>query len=202
MAIVYAHKKKSNDEVFYIGISTNYRRPYQVHSSQRSDLWLKYYNKYGRTVEIIEEDVSWEQACELEMFLIELIGRVHLNTGPLVNLTAGGDEGSTGYKFTDKQRKNLSDAHIGQSRPHTEETKEKIRISNTGKKITGERLENMRLVGRRPVAQYTPSGEFIATFNSLKEAGELTGISNATIGSVARHRKHFNTAGGYVWKYA
>ena len=60
---------------------------------------------------------------------------------PRFNFTIGGD-GSKGYTFTEEQRKKLSEIHKGQipwnkGMPncfnHTEETKEKIRNSQTGK---------------------------------------------------------------------
>jgi len=51
---------------------------------------------------------------------------------------------------------------------------------------------------RKPVEQLTLDGALVATFNSIHEAVELTGVSN--VGAcVTQVRKH---AGGYLWRYA
>jgi hypothetical protein len=99
---VYRHRKISNGEVFYVGISNNKdKRPYdEIH---RSDFWKSVTEKHGRSVEIIAENLSKEDACELESFLIEIYGRKDLGLGPLVNLTNGG-EGGNGCIASEKTR--------------------------------------------------------------------------------------------------
>lgn len=55
---------------------------------------------------------------------------------------------------------------------------------------------------KKPVAQYTKDGVFIQSFNSVKEASDLTKIAASTISEVCRKsnpRRH--SAGGYLWKY-
>ena len=91
MAVVYIHRKETNNEIFYVGIGANEKRPYQKHKSHRNKWWLNIVNKHGRTVEILEKDLTIEEARESEMALIELIGRKDLGLGPLVNLTDGGE---------------------------------------------------------------------------------------------------------------
>ena len=59
---------------------------------------------FGPTIEAL--------AFAREIFLIKTIGRVNLKTGPLVNLTDGG-EGSSGQVYTDELRKIRSDALKG-----------------------------------------------------------------------------------------
>lgn len=57
-------------------------------------------------IEIIDSELSKEQACELEIFLISEIGRMDKNKGPLTNLTMGGD-GNRDWSL--ESRKQLSD---------------------------------------------------------------------------------------------
>lgn len=52
---------------------------------------------------------------------------------------------------------------------------------------------------RRMVSQFSMSGEWIATYNSLKDAAAQTGVSYSNISSVASGRR--NMAAGYVWRY-
>lgn len=85
--VVYLHRKKSNGEVFYVGIGTS-KRPYIKQG--RNIYWKRTVNKHGLVVEVIRTGLSWEDACDIEQDLIELIGRRELGLGTLVNLTSGG----------------------------------------------------------------------------------------------------------------
>ena len=51
----------------------------------------------------------------------------------------------------------------------------------------------------RAVEQYDLSGNYIASFRSIKEAGNQTGTKPCSISNVLAGRR--NKAGGYVWKY-
>lgn len=88
MKVVYRHRRLDTGDIFYIGIG-NKKRAYNKKS--RPKHWNNIVNKYGYTVEIIAEDLSKEDACELEIFLISLYGRRDLGKGNLINLTDGGD---------------------------------------------------------------------------------------------------------------
>ena len=102
--VVYLHKKKGTDEVVYVGIGSP-SRPFNF--DQRSDFWKKVHNKYGIDVEIIHSDLTWDEACKIEIELIAQYGRRDLGTGCLVNMTAGGD-GMNGYKHTEEHKKSIS----------------------------------------------------------------------------------------------
>lgn len=52
-----------------------------------------------------------------------------------------------------------------------------------------------------PVAQYTPDGVHIATYNSIKDASTATGINISTICLVCKNDGKHKRAGGYIWKY-
>jgi hypothetical protein len=51
----------------------------------------------------------------------------------------------------------------------------------------------------RPVKQYSLRGDELASFLSIKDASETTGIQRLSIINCARGK--FRTAGGYVWRY-
>ena len=93
MAYVYRHIRKDKNEVFYIGIgcSPNYKRAYETH--KRNRIWDRTVSLTEFEVEILFDELTWEEACEKEKEFIALYGRVNLGTGTLVNLTDGGDGG-------------------------------------------------------------------------------------------------------------
>tara|TARA_R110000765_G_C18771954_1_gene590271 strand:+ start:70 stop:822 length:753 start_codon:yes stop_codon:yes gene_type:complete len=90
--VVYIHRKKTNGEIFYIGMG-NSDRPYQKSAASRSVVWHRVVNKYGYYVEVIRKDLSKAEAFDIEIQLIELIGRRDKGLGSLVNLTDGGEAG-------------------------------------------------------------------------------------------------------------
>jgi len=89
MAYIYKHFRKDTNEVFYIGIAKTKRRI--TSHTNRNPHWLHIVNKVGFEFEIIESDLSWEDACEKEKYWIKYYGRNDLNEGTLVNMTDGGD---------------------------------------------------------------------------------------------------------------
>jgi hypothetical protein len=112
---VYFHIVTIDDRpvVFYVGQGLANRPTFP----RRSRFWHNFVNKYGpHEVLIVQDDLTHDEACDLERFWINRIGRRDLGAGPLVNLTNGGD-GPFGY-----------------TRIHSTETKRKISIGLTGKK--------------------------------------------------------------------
>lgn len=85
---LYFHLKKSNKDVFYVGIG-NEKRPFD--KKGRTVFWRNVVNKHGYEVQIIKENLTWEQACVAEIFWIKTFGRRDRGEGELVNLTDGGD---------------------------------------------------------------------------------------------------------------
>lgn len=117
---VYRHRRLDTNEIFYIGIGVK-DRPYCKWN--RSKWWNKVVNKTKYEVEILYENLSWEDACELEMFLISLYGRKDLGLGTLVNMTNGGD-GTYGLIRSEESKEKMR----GENNPfygkkHSEETR-------------------------------------------------------------------------------
>jgi hypothetical protein len=92
MAYVYRHIRIDKNEPFYIGIGKDdtYKRAYQSSKTKRSDFWHNIASN-GYEVEILMDNLTWEQACEKEKEFISIYGRKDLGQGSLVNLTNGGD---------------------------------------------------------------------------------------------------------------
>ena len=120
---VYIHKRQSDGIVFYVGKGRG-RRAHYLH--ERNDHWQKTFKKHGCSVEIVRGGLCEQKAFEVEK---ELIAK-H-DSEKLCNKTVGG-EGTSGYKFTEDQKKRLSESHKGHV--VTEETRIKMSEAKKGRK--------------------------------------------------------------------
>lgn len=139
MAVVYLHKKKNTNEVFYVGIGKTEKRAYSKFG--RNIHWQRIVEKYEYDIEIIHKNIDWNSACEIEKLLISEYGRDSLS-----NMTDGG-EGLNNP--SDELRDKMSKAQIGKTqsietinkrvskikgKPLSDEHKEKLRQSKLGDK--------------------------------------------------------------------
>ncbi len=92
MAVVYRHRRLDNNSIFYIGIGVNKNRAYQTRS--RNNFWKNIVSKTKYQVEIIANGINYDDAKELEIFLISIYKRKDLYNGILCNMTDGGDGNS------------------------------------------------------------------------------------------------------------
>lgn len=114
--------------------------------------------------EILYDRVSDEEACALEMFLIDYFGRKDIGTGILVNQTDGGD-GTTGAKLTENHKKLIGIASAKRrpsaytkmlisekltGRKVSSETRLRISDGKRGKKPTEVALANLRISQNKP----------------------------------------------------
>ena len=133
--VVYRHRKLDDGQVFYVGIG-NKKRPYV--KNKRSSFWKNIVIKHGYEVEILAENMSLEDAKDIERLLIFEYGRIDLGTGTLCNLTDGG-EGTCNVtpevrKKISERRKGVRTLPIGYKR--SDEFKLKISLSKKGKPST------------------------------------------------------------------
>lgn len=152
MSYVYRHIRLDKNEPFYIGIGSDeegeYTRAY-THKS-RNIHWHRIVNKTDYEVEILLNDLTWEESCIKEIEFIKLYGRKDRGLGPLCNLTDGG-ESSLGRITSEETKKKISESTKGRPvKPISEETKRKIADSKRGKKrppISEETREKIRQNG-------------------------------------------------------
>ena len=88
---VYIHRRKDNNEVFYVGISRMGKYVRLKIKAGRNSLWQRIVDKYGYYGEIIHDNLSKDEAVKIEISLIRSYGRINLKSGCLANLTDGGD---------------------------------------------------------------------------------------------------------------
>ncbi len=171
--------------------------------------WLKYIRKNGLLdklkIEIIEE-CDYNILNEREIYWINFYKGVGLK---LTNSTLGG-HGIRGYKHTeiskhliserskkprkkmsDIARKNISKSLIGNKRHFG-----KLHSIETRKKISNSRKGSIAM-NRKTVYQYDKSLNFIAQYDSVKEAQLITNASN--ISSVCNGKRKYDK--NFIWSY-
>jgi hypothetical protein len=141
MACLYIHRRKDNFQVFYVGIGRSKKRAYSKYS--RNKHWESTVKKYGHIVQIIMDDLSWEEACSAEIYLIKSFGRKDLGGGILVNMTNGGEGVEN---ISTESREKMRKAKIGfvpwnkgiKTKPLSKEHREKISKIHLGKIVSEE----------------------------------------------------------------
>lgn len=107
---IYVHYKKGTDTPFYVGKGSN-NRAYCVHN--RNKYWRSTVAKYGYVVEIIENNLTEDEAHSAEIYLISMLRFVGFK---LVNLTSGGEGKSSDTAKYNKHKLVLL-ANNGEHRP-------------------------------------------------------------------------------------
>lgn len=159
---VYLHRRETDNVVFYVGKGRG-RRAYYFW--ERNDHWTKTFKKHGCKVEIFARGLTEKQAFDIESEQI----KIH-RSEKLCNKTDGG-EGASGYRFTEEQKKRLSESHKGikpsdaskekiskklmgrKNPPHVREMhRERMQGNRIGslRKITPELREKLRIASKGP----------------------------------------------------
>ena len=162
-------------EPFYIGKGKGKRCQRGLNDRKnkikRSKIEKIYLRNQEPLIVKIKSGLNEKEAFELETLLVERIGRIVLKTGPLTNITDGGI-GTPGRKDT---KEDLI-------------RKEKFKHSKEWKKVLS-----------KPILQFSPDGEFLGEYPSVKDAAEKTGVIKQNISSNLTGK--YKTAGGFIWKY-
>jgi hypothetical protein len=208
--VVYRHRRNDNYTVFYVGIGSP-QRPYV--KNKRSIFWKNIVKKYGYTIEILAENISIEDAQDLEKLLIQEYGRLDLGTGTLCNLTDGG-EGTcnvtpevrkkmserrkgvsvfqVGYKMSKDHCLSISLAKKGKpstfkGKKHTEEAKAIIKEKRAKQIFSNETLlkksESMK-GEKNPASKKILDTQTNTIYNTMKDAAKSVGISYTTLSAM------------------
>lgn len=74
-------------------------------------------------------------------------------------------------------------------------------IYGTSQERRRKKLLNRQNMSKK-VLQYSNSGEFIKEWPSTMEIQRVLGIPNTNISNCCTGKKHYKTAGGFIWRYA
>ncbi len=199
MAYLYRHIRLDKNEPFYVGIGSDSDYKRANAKKGRNKHWKNIVNLSSYEVEILLDNITWDDACIKEIEFITLYGRVDLNKGPLVNMTNGG-EGQYGRIVKDATKLLLSNTRKGKSFTKGKTWKCKNRVSDKTRNLISQNIERALKIKKANsfhVSQYDLQGNFIQEFQSVTEAKIKTNIQ--TVDKAARGNS--KTAGGYIWKY-
>jgi len=140
MAVLYRHIRLDKNQPFYIGIGKTEKRAYE--KIKRNQFWHNIVAKTDYEIEILFDNLTWDEAGEKEKEFIKLYGKRDDNTGTLVNITDGGG-GILGVRHNEESKKKISESSKNRIRkPVSIETKEKIRKTLTGRIGSNKRFKH------------------------------------------------------------
>jgi hypothetical protein len=186
----YAHFTKDTKKLFYIGKGSN-RRAWQTGSRNR--YWTNVVKKHGRTVEILAEWATEEEAFEHEKFLIGCLET------QLVNLTDGGG-GTSGRKQSEEEKTKRSKKLKGI--PLTEERKTNIAFSLQGRKLQPAHAEKSRSILAILREETKKKVKCVTTgfvYSSIIEASQAEKVDPSSI--VKACKGILKRAGKKEWQY-
>lgn len=202
---VYRHIRLDKNEPFYIGIGTHRNRSNSHNSiyersialDGRNVIWKKITNKTKWKSQIFLDNLTREEACEKEIELIALYGRI-INGGILANISIGGDLSALGTVHTQEYRDNaskrlkgikrhpsvgkkVSETKLKSNYKHSEETKLKISESKLGKQVGGKNPSAKKVINVK-------TGEI---FDCAKDIAIANGWNCKTFrGKLSGHKKN------------
>lgn len=153
MFYVYAHYRKTDDSIFYIGVAKSEKR--FISNYSRNNYWKNIVKKNGFYYKVLLEHKDWSECLKKEIELIKYYGRLDLQTGILCNMTDGGEgcynlstesknkisEKLKGIKRSDEFKESVRNRMIGSNKS----IETKIKISNSHKQVDKSYLNNRKL---------------------------------------------------------
>lgn len=205
MAYVYRHIRLDKNQPFYIGIGSDcdYARAHE-RNNRRNNIWNSIASKSEYRIEILIDDITWEEACEKEKEFIQMYGRISNGTGVLSNMTDGGD-GILGYEHSFESRNKMSNRKVGIKR--SDILKSKLSLARKGK-YTGSdnwfygkkhsnetkiKMSEMKSNGKSTSAKivlHTVTGIY---YSCVREAAETFGLNYGTLVNKLNGSKKNNT---------
>jgi len=228
MAYVYRHIRLDKNEPFYIGIGSDMNNKRANEKARRSNIWKKIIDKTDYEIEILFDNITYDEAKLKEIEFIKLYGRIDLGSGTLANLTDGGDGtpnriftpehkrklslSQKGRKVSEEQKEKLRKHRIGKSNSY--EVRRKISKANKGRKNSDELMNLLkdRKGDKNPVfgirgtnnknfkgfIQVFKNGLYIGQYEGIRDCAESLGVTATKVSAVLNGRR--NHTGGYTFK--
>lgn len=136
MVSVYLHMKADTREPFYVGLTTNDKRPNNM--AKRDAAHKEVVARHGVEVCDVASEMVYDVAAFWEVAWIKALRAAGFD---LTNKRLGGSKGTFGKTFTDETRQRMSVAASG--KPKTKEHAAKVGAKHKGKTISAATREKM-----------------------------------------------------------
>ena len=222
MAYLYRHIRLDTNQPFYIGIGKDdgglFKRA--KIKSKRNPIWRNITRKSDYRIEIVLDDLTWDEAQQKEREFIAIYGRM-FDGGVLSNMTIGGDghtgmygalnkrfgvpmSESTKAKMKDSFKKTAEALGSPWIKKKTEKVVDptKKRPWNYGKKTgLSESIKAAHKRQEKKVLQIDVSGRYFIEYHSVSEAAKIMGFHKGNISNACRKRRGAKTYQGFIWEY-
>ena len=209
MAYVYRHVRLDKNEPFYIGIGksdSDFNRAYS--HKNRNVYWNNIVNVTEHRVEIMLQDITWQEACDKEIEFINLYKK-NTQNGSLCNISDGGGGGYLGKEVNEKRKLSLI-GHIV-----SEETRYKISLKSKGRKASEQTKIKMSLSHKKnktgywleskghkngrafKVYQYSLDGVLLKEWECAQYAVKFYNMNRTSITDCLNGRQ--KSAKGFIW---
>jgi hypothetical protein len=209
MAYVYRHIRLDKNEPFYIGIGksdSDFNRAYS--HKNRNVYWNNIVNVTEHRVEIMLQDITWQEACDKEIEFIHLYKK-NTQNGSLCNISDGGGGGYLSKEVNEKRKLSLI-GHLvteetrykislkAKGRKPSEQTKLKMSLSHKKNK-TGYWLESKGHKNGRAfkVYQYSLDGVLLNEWECAQYAVKFYNMNRTSITDCLNGRQ--KSAKGFIW---
>lgn len=192
MAYVYRHIRLDKNEPFYIGIGSDFIYKRANEKARRSNLWKKIIAKTDYDIEILFDDITYDEAKIKEIEFIKLYGRIDIGNGTLTNLTDGGDGSMNPSK---EARLKMSKAHKG--RKNSDALIELLK-NRKGDKNPAFGKKGINCKNFKGFIEAYKNNIYIGTYEGIYDCQEKLGVSATKVSAVINKRRNFT--GGYSFK--
>lgn len=189
---VYLHKRKTDGTIFYVGKGKGSRA---TAKGGRNRWWKSVEAKSGFYHEILQDGLTNEQACQLE---VETIASLKVSGVRLCNIAAGGESGLVGIPLSEPHKEILRQRKIGKKQ--SPEHARKSAMAKVGKKQPAEAVEALIAKKRKPVIN-SDGDVYQSACHAAKAMAEKLGVypSQGNISMAARGERA--EAYGRAWSY-
>jgi hypothetical protein len=190
------------NEPFYVGIGSDdaYKRAHNTKNRNKHWKNIAYLTAYE--VEIVLDNLSWEDACKKEREFIALYGRKDQCKGTLCNYTDGG-EGVLGLQFSAESLDKMRKAQTGKVQSLEQIAKRVAKLTGPGNPWYGKKLsEEHKLKLSKAKKGKKRNSEVMKRLHKALQKSVLdlqTGQVYNSIGELAeKFNVHGSTAGRWV----
>lgn len=208
---IYIIINNLNNKV-YIGQSTNIHQRFIDHFkssaiNQRPYLLHKDIAKYGKE-NFSKKVLQYCDKRDLDAFEKKWIMEYRARGEQMYNIIDGAPTNAKNMtemrrkQFSRMNKRNWQDAEYRKKHSRLSSELQKRRLKNPEylAKKTKELKQYTDSI-KKLIGQYDMNGKLIKTFEGVREASRVTGISSSQISSVALHKKYRKSAGGYRWEF-